>query len=307
MIRSIPSAAPSNSPLSARNERGGAGGGAPRGRSSMLVEMLSNSPLPHAVCGGEAGRGRRGAGAVRIGGQGSGSAASLSRANSRALQAPRQQSRRTKAQQHGERRCCTAGCGPWPTPSRRPPCSPRPRRAQDSAARRLAGRAQRGGGGVREGGLYYAVRRDGQNVLLPSRPGLRVPRRGLAARRACASPAAARDSVDETWTQPWGEVARVRDHHNELRVQVAEERAPNRRFDRRLSRLRRRRGVPLRAGRGLRRVRDGGGADGVRPGGQRAAPGGSPATSRSRTARRSSTPRPRQPRWTPSTRRSRCR
>jgi alpha-glucosidase len=36
--------------------------------------------------------------------------------------------------------------------------------------------------------------------------------------------------VDETWTQPWGEVARVRDHHNELRVSVAETAAPARQF-----------------------------------------------------------------------------
>ena len=39
-----------------------------------------------------------------------------------------------------------------------------------------------------------------------------------------------RNSVDETWEQPWGEVARVRDHHNELRVSVAETTEPGRRF-----------------------------------------------------------------------------
>jgi alpha-glucosidase len=38
------------------------------------------------------------------------------------------------------------------------------------------------------------------------------------------------DSVDETWEQPWGELARVRDHHNELRVSVAETAEPGRRF-----------------------------------------------------------------------------
>ena len=36
----------------------------------------------------------------------------------------------------------------------------------------------------------------------------------------------ARQTVDDTWTQPWGEVARVRDHHNELRVSVAETATP---------------------------------------------------------------------------------
>src|SRR6266566_4585975 len=39
-----------------------------------------------------------------------------------------------------------------------------------------------------------------------------------------------RATVDETWTQPWGEVARVRDHHNELRITVAEVTSPGRRL-----------------------------------------------------------------------------
>jgi alpha-glucosidase len=82
---------------------------------------------------------------------------------------------------------------------------------------------------VHEGGLYYSLRRDGQNVLLPSRLGFAF--RGadslLGGLRIAGS---ARATVDETWTQPWGETARVRDHHNELRVQVTEDRAPNRRF-----------------------------------------------------------------------------
>ena len=83
---------------------------------------------------------------------------------------------------------------------------------------------------VHEGGLYYTLQRDGQNVLLPSRLGFAF--RGadslIGGLRITGS---ARNTVDETWTQPWGEVAHVRDHHNELRVQVAEDRAPGRRFD----------------------------------------------------------------------------
>lgn len=83
--------------------------------------------------------------------------------------------------------------------------------------------------GVRDGGLYYAVRRDGQPVLLPSRLGFAF-RGGDSLRSGLRVTGTSRASADETWTQPWGEVARVRDHHNELRVQVAEERAPGRRF-----------------------------------------------------------------------------
>jgi alpha-glucosidase len=82
---------------------------------------------------------------------------------------------------------------------------------------------------VREGGLYYSVRRGGRNVLLPSRLGFEF-RGGDSLRSALRVTGTARGTHDQTWTQPWGEVARVRDHHNELRVRVAEDRAPNRRF-----------------------------------------------------------------------------
>ena len=51
-----------------------------------------------------------------------------------------------------------------------------------------------------------------------------------AARRQPADHGSQRASYDSTWTQPWGEVARVRDHHNELRVDVAETKAPARQF-----------------------------------------------------------------------------
>src|SRR5712691_10019854 len=82
---------------------------------------------------------------------------------------------------------------------------------------------------VRDGALTYSVDRDGRAVLLPSRlgfafqgaPPLRDSLRVVDTSRA---------TVDETWTQHWGEVARVRDHHNELRITVAEVTAPGRRF-----------------------------------------------------------------------------
>jgi alpha-glucosidase len=84
--------------------------------------------------------------------------------------------------------------------------------------------------GVHEGGLYYSVKRNGQNVLTPSRLGFAF-RGADSVHGGLRIAGSSRNAVDQTWTQPWGEVARVRDHHNELRVQVAEERAPNRRFD----------------------------------------------------------------------------
>jgi alpha-glucosidase len=83
---------------------------------------------------------------------------------------------------------------------------------------------------VNDGKLYYILSRDGSPLLRPSMlgfefkgaPTLRDGLRIVGTRRA---------THDETWTQPWGEVSHVRDHHNELRISVAETGAPGRKFD----------------------------------------------------------------------------
>src|SRR6266511_3219460 len=83
---------------------------------------------------------------------------------------------------------------------------------------------------IRDGALAYSVDRDGRAVLLPSRLGFAfqgAPPLSDGLRMVDTS----RTTVDETWTQPWGEVARVRDHHHELRVSVIEGAPPGRRFD----------------------------------------------------------------------------
>ncbi len=82
---------------------------------------------------------------------------------------------------------------------------------------------------IREGNLYYSLARDGRAVLLPSRLGFEF-RGAPPLRDSLRVAGTATDSLDETWTQPWGEVARVRDHHNELKVTVEESRQPGRRF-----------------------------------------------------------------------------
>ena len=82
---------------------------------------------------------------------------------------------------------------------------------------------------VRSGGLFYSVDRGGRHVLLPSRLGFEF-RSAPPLRDSLAITSVARSNADTTWTQPWGEVARVRDQHNELRVEVAESSAPRRRF-----------------------------------------------------------------------------
>ena len=82
---------------------------------------------------------------------------------------------------------------------------------------------------LRDGALFYSLARDGRAVLLPSRLGFEF-QGAPPLRDGLQLVDTSRNSVDETWTQPWGEVARVRDHHNELKVSVAETAAPNRRF-----------------------------------------------------------------------------
>ncbi|MFQ5537844.1 MAG: glycoside hydrolase family 97 protein [Gemmatimonadota bacterium] len=83
---------------------------------------------------------------------------------------------------------------------------------------------------IRDGGLFYSLDRDGEKVILPSRLGFEF-RDAPAFRDSLAIREHTRDSHDETWVQPWGEVARVRNHYNELRVSVEEVREPHRTLD----------------------------------------------------------------------------
>ena len=103
-------------------------------------------------------------------------------------------------------------------------------RAQDELSVASPDGRNRIGVAVREGRLYYILSRDGRQLLLPSILGFQF-RGAPVLRDGLRITGQARKSFDETWTQPWGEVARVRDNHNELRVSVAETAAPTRRFD----------------------------------------------------------------------------
>jgi alpha-glucosidase len=81
---------------------------------------------------------------------------------------------------------------------------------------------------VSTGRVQYSVERDGRAVIQPSVLGFEF-RDGpsLSGGRVTGT---ATNTVDETWTQPWGEVKEVRDHHNELRIDIEEEGAPGRRM-----------------------------------------------------------------------------
>ena len=83
--------------------------------------------------------------------------------------------------------------------------------------------------GIHDGGLYYVVQRDSTTLLTPSRLGFAF-RGQPPLRDSLRITDSSRTSFDETWTQPWGEVRRVRNHYNELKVSVQETTEPRRQF-----------------------------------------------------------------------------
>lgn len=75
--------------------------------------------------------------------------------------------------------------------------------------------------GLVKGTPYYEVNREAVSVILPSKLGFTFLNDApLNAGLQIVS--SEQTSFDETWTQPWGEVKQIRDHHNELRIQLAE-------------------------------------------------------------------------------------
>ena len=82
---------------------------------------------------------------------------------------------------------------------------------------------------VLEGRLTYSLSRDRRELIQPSLLGFEF--RGAPwLRDSLRITDTTRQSRDEWWIQPWGEVARVHDHHNELAVGVQEDAGLHRRF-----------------------------------------------------------------------------
>lgn len=72
-----------------------------------------------------------------------------------------------------------------------------------------------------KGAPRYALNRFGEPVLLPSKLGFEL-RGAPHLRENFELTKSTRRSVDETWEQPWGEKQLIRNHFNELRVELAE-------------------------------------------------------------------------------------
>lgn len=82
---------------------------------------------------------------------------------------------------------------------------------------------------IREGRFTWSLTRDGRSLVLPSLLGFEF-RGAPPLRDSLTILDTTRQSHDEWWPQPWGEVARVHDHHNELAVgcdNVLQSRAEN--------------------------------------------------------------------------------
>jgi alpha-glucosidase len=82
---------------------------------------------------------------------------------------------------------------------------------------------------IREGRLAYSLTRDGRELVQPSQLGFEF-RGAPPLRDSLRITDSTRRSHNEWWTQPWGEVARVHDHDNELAVGVEESAGLHRRF-----------------------------------------------------------------------------
>lgn len=81
-----------------------------------------------------------------------------------------------------------------------------------------------------DGRASYAVSRDGRPVVAPSRLGMMFTDTRKFERNLAIVDQRTR-SHDERWELPWGERRHMRDHHNELRVTLAETSGTKRRFD----------------------------------------------------------------------------
>ncbi len=78
-----------------------------------------------------------------------------------------------------------------------------------------------------DGNIAYAVKRNGREIISPSRLGF-ILANAPKLDRNFGFESANTAAQDETWEQPWGERRLVRDHHNELSVTFVQKELANR-------------------------------------------------------------------------------
>lgn len=83
--------------------------------------------------------------------------------------------------------------------------------------------------GLDKGRAYYELTRDGKPIVVRSYLGIKLSDGDLS--RNFKLMGTQRASKDETWQEPWGEEAQVRNHYNELRLQLQQKSGKKRRMD----------------------------------------------------------------------------
>jgi alpha-glucosidase len=81
-----------------------------------------------------------------------------------------------------------------------------------------------------KGAPFYQISRDDQIILKPSKMGF-ILRDAPPLNSDFQIIQQQESSFDETWTQPWGEVKNIRNHYNELRVNLSEQQENARRLN----------------------------------------------------------------------------
>ena len=82
---------------------------------------------------------------------------------------------------------------------------------------------------LEDGVPYYKVSLSGQDVIKQSKLGF-VFKDAAPLNQNLTVAASGKNSFDETWIQPWGEVREIRNHYNELTVSLEETTEANRRM-----------------------------------------------------------------------------
>lgn len=82
---------------------------------------------------------------------------------------------------------------------------------------------------VKNGVACYSLKRGDETILNPSRLGFKLKDGSLC--DDCRIIKVKRDTHDEIWTQPWGETARVRNHYNELKLTLRDNKGTKRMID----------------------------------------------------------------------------
>ncbi len=75
---------------------------------------------------------------------------------------------------------------------------------------------------LENGAPHYSVTRFGREVIKPSKLGF-ILKNGNSLEGGFTIASSDKQLIDETWTQPWGEKKDIRNHYNELRVNLTKE------------------------------------------------------------------------------------